>query len=82
MTPCKKCGSIHLYNSPCVKPQTAVKQPIVKPPEVVKQPVVKQTKDRHKKTEARAEYMRNYMREYMKSRRAKIPQKNLGESEH
>jgi hypothetical protein len=37
-------------------------------------------KDRHKKTEARAEYMRNYMREYMKSRRSKISQKNLGEN--
>ena len=101
MTLCKKCGSIHLYNSPCVKPQEAVKhsdvvnppvenvkqsvakQPIVKPLEVVKQPVdeVVKRKDRHKKTEARAEYMRNYMREYMKSRRAKIPQKNPGEPE-
>ena len=76
MTPCSKCGSIHLYSTPCVKPQDVVKQPlVVKHPvenvvkQVVKQDVVKR-KDRHLRTAKRVEYLRTYMREYMRKRRA------------
>ena len=63
---CLRCGKPHPWDAPCVWTEEMPEKP--------------KQKDRHKKTEARAEYMRNYMREYMKSRRAKIPQKNLGEN--
>ena len=82
MTPCKKCNAIHLYSAPCVANKVVNTEEVVNIPvdNVVNNPVpdvVNKQKDRHKKTEARAKYMR----EYMKSRRAKIPQKNPGEPE-
>ena len=88
MTPCKKCNAIHLYSAPCVANKVVNTEEVVNIPvdNVVNEPlsnvvnthsnVANKSKDRHKKTEARAKYMR----EYMKSRRAKISQKNLGEN--
>ena len=87
-TPCRKCGFPHLPGAPCIVNKVVNTEEVVNIPvdnvvnEVVNKPipdvvnthsnVANKSKDRHKKTEARAKYMR----EYMKSRRAKIPQKN------
>ena len=77
VTPCRKCNFPHLPGSPCIKkvvntPEIVVNaEPVVNPPvenvvnEVVNKPpldVVNKPKDRHRKTEARAKYMREYMR--------------------